>query len=69
MEGGTEMTQREAKIEALRISVALLNNIPYMDEGDENDEEKIVNEIVKIKEILRIRAEKLGGDFNQYTGY
>ena len=66
------MTQREAKIEALRIATAQLNNPPMYFEEDGvslEDQEKICKELDKIAESLRLRAVKLGGEFNRYTGY
>lgn len=66
------MKQREAKIEALRIATAQLNNPPMFSKGDgvcEDDQEKIGKELDKIAEALRARAVKLGGEFNRFTGY
>ena len=66
------MTKREAKIEALRIATAMLNNPPIFYEEDELSEEyqrKIYEEISNIKDSIKKRAEKLGGDFNEFTGY
>lgn len=64
------MTQREAKIEALRIATAMLNNPPDFSGTNVSidDEEKIHKEIRSIAASLQKRAEKLGGDFNQFTG-
>lgn len=65
------MTQREAKIEALRCSVGWLNAMQtdYEDQYTPEEIEKIYKEKKKIIESLRKRAVRVGGDFNQYTGY
>lgn len=65
------MTQKEAKIEALRCSVAWLNSMQTDYEGmySQKDLDKIEAEKYKIVESLKIRAVKVGGDFNEYTGF
>lgn len=66
------MTKREAKIEALRIATAMLNNPPLWYEEDgisEEDQRKIYKELSNVKDSIKKRAEKLGGEFNQYLGY
>ena len=66
------MTKKEAKIEALRIAVAHLNNPPQFNKEDGvslEDEEKILKELKIITEALRKKSVRLGGDFNQYTGF
>ncbi len=66
------MTQKEAKIEALRSSVAWLNSglsVDYEDRYTPEEEEKITKEKRKIIESLKNRAERVGGDFNEYTGF
>ena len=61
-----------AKVMALRTAVAELNTAKSIDwDGICNDSESIdmINEeIEKIKETLRKRAVKLGGEFNQFNG-
>ncbi len=66
------MTKREAKIEALRIVTAMLVYPPDFDEDDrftENELDKIVSELKILSNSIYKRSLKLGGDFNQYTGY
>ena len=65
------MTKREARIEALRLAVALLNNCrPFYNEAViPEDETKIFKELDVITDSLYNRAAKLGGDFNEFTGY
>ena len=67
------MTKREAKIEALRIAAAMLIHLPDSDDDDRcksiDDKIKIGNELKKLSDAMYKRATKLGGEFNQYTGY
>lgn len=65
------MTRREAKIEALRLATALLNNPPTDWEGTDysyDDVDKILDELNIIAGVMEKRAEKLGGEFNKFTG-
>ena len=63
------MTKREAKIEALRICTALINaGVTFDDNESEEYIRKVTAEMEQIAESLRIRAVKMGGDFNNYTG-
>ena len=65
------MTQKEAKIEALRCSVAWLNTMQTDYDGvySQKDLDKIDLEKYKIVEALKNRAIKVGGEFNEYTGF
>lgn len=67
------MTKREAKIEALRICSSVIQNsaigLDYEGELSPIDETKIDSEIKKISDSLYNQAARLGGDFNQHTGF
>ena len=64
------MTKKEAKIEAMRIATAILIYPPdFEDNFSISDIRKIEKELKKISDSLYKRAVKLGGEFNQYTGY
>ena len=63
------MTQKEAKLIALRTATTMLTYPPdFEDNFEEKDEAKILKELEKIAESLYKKAFKIGGDFNRYTG-
>lgn len=67
------MNKKEAKIEALRIAVADINaasgQIDFEGAYTHNEEEKIRKEMNKIANSLYKQAARLGGDFNEFTGF
>lgn len=65
------MTDREAKIEALRLATASLNAAVATDfEGmPEDDIEKVCQHLKRLAKAMYKRAEKMGGGFNPYLGY
>lgn len=58
------MTKRQARIEALEISYEVLTSLDYgmWDEGNIDEQEKILKEISNIAMTLHIRACKLRGE-------
>lgn len=56
------MTKKEAKIIAYRIAVGLLNG------GVDEANEKVNQALFEIAAELEVRATKMGGEFNQFTG-
>lgn len=67
------MTRKEARNEALRICCAVLNaqcsNLDFEDEFTDKEEDKVRAEIQHIADSLYNAAVRLGGDFNENTGY
>ena len=63
------MKRRKAKIRALRFATAVLN-AGYDEEKNATQEGDIVTEeLDKIALSLQARAERMGGEFNPYTGF
>ena len=63
------MNRREAKIRALRFATAVLNAGYDQDKQATQEGDIVTEELDKIALSLQSRAERMGGEFNPFTGF